>query len=114
MTKKSAIVFVDIYTRVSRIVYMSIREIRRKISPVLEKYGVVKAALFGSIVSGTATKRSDIDLLVKLPNNASLLDLAGLKIDLEEKLGKKLDVLTYNSLHPLLRETILKSQKIIV
>ncbi|MBE0410794.1 MAG: nucleotidyltransferase domain-containing protein, partial [Anaerolineales bacterium] len=67
---------------------MSIKEIRQKISPILEKYGVVKAALFGSTVRGTATERSDIDLLVKLPNNASLLDLAGLKIELEEKLGE--------------------------
>jgi predicted nucleotidyltransferase len=93
---------------------MSIKEIRRKIAPILEKYGVVKAGLFGSVVRGVATKRSDIDLLVKLPNNASLLDLAGLKIELEERLGKKVDVLTYNSLHPLLRDRILKSQEIIL
>lgn len=93
---------------------MSIDEIKRKISPILGKYGVARAALFGSIVRGTATEKSDIDLLVKLPNNASLLDLAGLKIELEEKLGKKVDVLTYNSLHPLLRDRILKSQEIIL
>lgn len=64
---------------------MSIKEIRRKISPILEKYGVSKAGLFGSVVEGRATARSDIDLLVKLPRQATLLDLAGLKIELEEK-----------------------------
>ena len=93
---------------------MSIEEIKKIISPILKKYGVGRASLFGSVVSGEVTKRSDIDLLVELPKKASLLDLAGLKIDLEEKLGKRVDVLTYNSLHPLLRDKILSSQKIIL
>lgn len=65
---------------------MSVKRLKKIILPVLRKYRVVKASLFGSIVQGTATKRSDIDLLVKLPSGASLLDLAGLKIDLEENL----------------------------
>ncbi|GAJ19415.1 unnamed protein product, partial [marine sediment metagenome] len=63
-------------------------------------YKVGKASFFGSIVRGEATEKSDIDLLVELPRKASLLDLVGLKIELEEKLGKRVDVLTYNSLHP--------------
>jgi len=90
---------------------MSVKRLKKTILPVLRKYRVVKASLFGSIVQGTATKRSDIDLLVKLPSGASLLDLAGLKIDLEEKLQRKVDVLTYNSLHPLLRNRILSIQE---
>jgi len=40
-----------------------------------------------------------------------ILDLAGLKIELEESLGRKVDVLTYNSLHPLLKERILSEQR---
>lgn len=90
---------------------MSVKRLKKIILPVLRKYRVVKASLFGSIVQGTATKRSDIDLLVKLPSGASLLDLAGLKIDLEENLQRKVDVLTYNSLHPLLRNRILSIQE---
>jgi hypothetical protein len=39
-----------------------------------------------------------------------LLDLAGLKIELEEKLKRDVDVLTYKSIHPLLRERILKEK----
>ena len=93
---------------------MSIIEIRKKIYPILKKYRVSRASFFGSLVQGTATKSSDIDILVKLPNNASLLDLAGLKSDLEDKLGKKVDVVTYNSLHPLLKDKILSNQKIIL
>ena len=48
----------------------------------------------------------DIDILVEFWAEKSLLDLAGLKIELEESSGRKVDVLTYNSLHPLLKERI--------
>ncbi|MGP3668261.1 MAG: nucleotidyltransferase family protein [Candidatus Bathyarchaeota archaeon] len=63
---------------------------------------------------GEERKDSDIDILVEFEGEKSLLDLAGLKIDLEEALGRKVDVLTYNSLHPLLRDRILQEQKAIL
>ncbi len=90
---------------------MSIDELKEKILPVLAKFEVSRASLFGSIVRGEATESSDVDLLVELPARASLLDLSGLKIELEETLGKKVDVLTYKSLHPLLKDKILASQE---
>ncbi len=51
---------------------------------------------------------------MELPEYSSLLDLAGLKIELEEVLRKEVDVLTYNSLHPLLRDRILSEQVVIL
>ncbi|GAB62151.1 MAG: hypothetical protein DWB56_13495 [Candidatus Jettenia sp.] len=87
-----------------------IEEIESKILPILKRYNVSRASFFGSIVRGEMTEESDIDILVELPETASLLDLAGLKIDLEELLGKRVDVLTYNSLHPLLKDRILSEQ----
>lgn len=81
--------------------------------PVLKRHGVIKAALFGSIVRGEAKKNSDIDILVKLARNKTLLDLVGLQLELQDKLGKKVDVLTYNSIHPLLKDIILNEQKVI-
>jgi len=92
---------------------VSIEDIKSKIIPLLKEYGVKRAALFGSLVSGEETNESDIDLLVELPERASLLDLAGLKIDLEELLEKEVDVITYDSIHPLLKESIL-SEKVAV
>lgn len=89
---------------------MTIEEIENKILPVLRKYHVRRASLFGSVVRGEITEASDIDILVELPETASLLDLAGLKIDIEELLGRNVDVLTYDSLHPLLRDRILSEQ----
>ncbi len=90
---------------------MTILSIKTKIIPILRKYGVIRASLFGSIVRGENTGQSDIDLLVELPETASLFELASLKMDLEELLGKKVDVLTYDSLHPLLKEKILQEQE---
>jgi predicted nucleotidyltransferase len=90
---------------------MTREQLKKGILPLLERYGVLKASLFGSVVRGEDTPDSDIDILVELPDNASLLELAGLKIDLEEALNKEVDVLTYDSLHPLLRDRILKEQQ---
>lgn len=93
---------------------LSIQNIKRKIIPVLKRYGVKRTAIFGSFVRGEAKKNSDIDILVDFPEDKSLLDLVGLKLELEEVLGRKVDVLTYDSLHPLLKDTILKEEKIIL
>lgn len=91
-----------------------IEEIKKTIKRVLRKHGVKKAALFGSIVRGEAGKKSDIDLLVEFERKKSLLDLAGLKLELEELLKRNVDVLTYKSLHPLLRDKILREQEAIL
>ena len=93
---------------------MSLEEIKGKIKPVLRKYDVSKASFFGSVTRGEATEQSDIDLLVKFEGDKSLLDLAGLKIELEGLLGRKVDVLTYDSLHPLLKDRILSEQEPVV
>jgi predicted nucleotidyltransferase len=91
-----------------------IAEIKKTIIDVLKKHEVKKAALFGSLVRGEATERSDIDLLVEFEGRKSLLDLAGLQLELQEVLGKNVDVITYKSLHPLLKERILHEQEVIL
>ncbi len=93
---------------------MELEEIKVKIIPVLKRYDVRKAAVFGSFVKGEEKEDSDIDILVEFKGEKSLLDLAGLKIELEEVLRRKVDVLTYNSLHPLLKDKILQEQKVIL
>ena len=91
-----------------------IDEIKKTLIEVLKKHGVKKAALFGSIVRGEATEESDIDLLIEFGGRKSLLDLAGLKLELQELLRRRVDVLTYKSLHPLLKERILSEQEVIL
>lgn len=74
------------------------------------KYGVKRASLFGSVIRQDATESSDIDILVEMPETASLLELDNLKLDLEDILKGKVDVLAFDSLHPLLKERILQDQ----
>jgi predicted nucleotidyltransferase len=93
---------------------MELDELKKEIIPLLKSYDVKRAAFFGSVVTGGAGEESDIDILVEFEGDKSLLDLAGLKIELEELLGRKVDVLTYNSLHPLLKDKILESQYVIL
>jgi len=93
---------------------LSIEEVKSKVLPILKKYDITKASLFGSIARGEATKESDVDILVEFRGDKSLLDLAGLKIELEEALGRKVDILTYNSVHRLLKDRILSEQKVII
>jgi uncharacterized protein len=78
--------------------------------PILDRNSVTRAAFFGSFARGEGTEDSDIDLLVEFEKGKSLLDLVGLKIELEEALGRKIDVITYNSINPLLKDSILKEQ----
>ena len=89
-------------------------EEKNAIIEILRKHEVKRASLFGSVINGKVTEESDIDLLVEFEGKKTLLDLAGLKIELEEVLGKKVDVLTYKSLHPLLKERILEEQEAIL
>ena len=57
---------------------------------------------------------SDVDLLVEFEGKKSLFDLAELKLELEALLNKKVDIVTYASLHPLLKERILNEEVRIV
>ena len=93
---------------------MAIRNITSKIIPILKSQGVLKAALFGSYARGDTRKGSDVDLLVELTDDKSLLDLVGLKLELEDALNTKVDVLTYDAIHPLLKNIILSEQKTIL
>jgi len=71
---------------------------------------VVKAGIFGSLAKGSFKKSSDIDILIKFKGQRSLFDLARLELELEEKLGRRVDVLTYRSLHPLIKKEVLKEE----
>jgi predicted nucleotidyltransferase len=92
-----------------------ISKLKKSISRLLIASGVKRAAIFGSFARGDATKQSDIDLLIEFKGkNKSLFDLVALKLQLEEKLGRHVDLVTYNSLHPLLRDRIIAEQVIIL
>jgi predicted nucleotidyltransferase len=88
--------------------------IRNKVIPILKRYGVEKAAIFGSVMRGESTAGSDIDILVEIGNDMSLLDFVGLKIEIEEALGKDVDLVEYSTIKPLIKERILSEQVVIL
>ena len=89
---------------------MSIDEIKGKIIPILKKHGVTKAGIFGSIVRGQATESSDIDVLVEIKSNMSLLDFVGLQLELQDALGKKVDLGEYCTIKPIIKDQILSEE----
>jgi len=79
---------------------------------ILQKRGIKKAGIFGSYARGEQKKNSDIDILVKF--EGSLLDLIELELELNKVVKKKIDLLTYESIHPLLKNTILNEERRII
>jgi uncharacterized protein len=87
-----------------------ILDLQKKIIPILEKNGVVRASIFGSFARGDDTPESDVDVLIELKEPRGLLFLAGLKFDLEDAIEKKVDLLTYGSINPRLEKYIYKDE----
>jgi predicted nucleotidyltransferase len=73
-------------------------EIRNAVSAVAPKYGIESVYLFGSYARGDATESSDFDLRIVGGNIRSLLDLIGLRLELEEVLGKPVDAVMADSM----------------
>jgi len=92
----------------------SVEEIRLTVLPILRRYGVTRAAVFGSAVTGRLRPDSDIDILVRIGEDLSLLDFVGLKLDLEQALNRRVDLVEYDTIKPRLRERILQEQETIL
>ncbi len=88
----------------------AIKNITKIAVPILKRNDVVKAGIFGSYARGEQKKNSDLDMLIQFKGNKNLFDLVGLKLDLEKNLKKKVDVLTYKSINPLLKKYILNDE----
>ena len=78
--------------------------------PAIRGYNVKRAGIFGSWVRGEETGNSDIDILVEIEDDISLLDFAGLKLELEESLGRKVDLGEYSAIKPIIKDQILSEE----
>ncbi|SHN87923.1 nucleotidyltransferase family protein [Desulfitobacterium chlororespirans] len=76
----------------------TIDEIKAVVSDVAKQYGVERVVLFGSYARGEAEPGSDIDLRIDRGRIEDYFELAGLRLELEEKLNAKVDLLTTGSL----------------
>jgi predicted nucleotidyltransferase len=92
-------------TRSTQELLVIMRELKPKI---MKRYKAKEIELFGSIVRGEQSETSDIDILVDFEEGADLFDLTGLAIFLEEKLGRKVDVVPKRALREELRQSVLR------
>jgi predicted nucleotidyltransferase len=81
---------------------------RKEIYKIAKLYGAYNIRVFGSVIKNNDKPDSDVDFLIDLEKDRSLLDLAGLVYDLQQLLNRNVDVVTENGLHWYLKETILK------
>jgi uncharacterized protein len=80
---------------------------RDAILRIAAKHGARNVRVFGSTARGTTTAHSDVDILVDLEQGRSLLDQVGLKQELEDLLGRNVDVVVEGGISPYLEERIL-------
>jgi hypothetical protein len=83
------------------------QERRSQILKLAASYGARNVRVFGSAARGDTSAGSDIDFLVDLDPDRSLMDLGGLLMDLQELLQARVDVATEAMLRPKVRERAL-------
>ncbi len=85
-----------------------LRAQRDEIAHIARKHGACNVRAFGSVVRDEAEVGSDVDLLVDMEPGRSLLDRAGLMLELEELLGCRVDVATESNLRERVRARVLR------
>ena len=78
----------------------TVEELKRKISPIAKQYGLKAVYLFGSYARNEATDNSDVDILIDRTDSKikGMFDMGGLYSDLQESIGKSIDLVTTQTL----------------
>ena len=84
---------------------------RDAIKDLAARHGARNIRVFGSAATSEVGPESDIDLLVKMDDDRSLLDMSALALDLMDLMGVKVDVVSEDAIYWLLRRRILKEAR---
>ena len=71
-------------------------------------YGATEVRVFGSVARGEADESSDIDFVVRMNPGRSVIDVGGLLMDLQDLLGRRVDIVMERGLRPRMRERVLR------
>ena len=81
---------------------------RAEILDIATRHGAMRVRIFGSVARGESGPNSDVDFLVEMEPQRSLLDLSHLILDLQDRLGRKVDGVESERLHWYIRDEVLK------
>ena len=91
-----------------------IEQYQQLIIPVLKRYLIKRAAIFGSLAKGVLSADSDIDLLIEPGKNFTMFKMLQLENEIAELVNRKVDLVEYNALKPSIRNEVLQSAIVIL
>ncbi len=87
-----------------------LKEIRKKIVPLLKEHNVTRAGIFGSYARGEQNKKSDVDILVEIGDGTDLIELIRLRTKLQNIIKRKVDLVEYGGIRREIRDSILRDE----
>ena len=92
---------------------MNLEEVKQKINPILRKFRVEYAGVFGSVARGEAGPNSDIDILVKFIDSPTFAAYLDLDETLRKELGREVDLVTEGAVNKFIRPQIDRDFKLV-
>ncbi len=86
----------------------TLRHRKREIEAIARKHGAGNLRVFGSVAREEDSPASDIDFLIDVVGNTTSWFPSGMALELQDLLGRPVDVLTERALHPVLRDRVLR------
>ncbi len=92
---------------------MNLDKFKKQLDEICRQNNVAMLGVFGSVARGEDTPESDVDLLIKLKEPVGLIEFIRLEDKFVEIFGRKVDLATEKSLHPLIRQNVLNDLKVL-
>lgn len=92
---------------------IDIEHVKRLCKPVFSKYGINSASIVGSVAYGDDSDESDLDVVVEIDKPLSLLTFSKIKIELEELLNRKVDLIVRSAIKERLKKSLLSKEIVI-
>jgi hypothetical protein len=87
-----------------------LNKIKELLRPIFRKYPVARAGIFGSVVTKPLDKANDVDILFEKKGKISFRQYSNMYDEIEQALGKKIDLVQYNLIKPALKDYILPNE----